>query len=236
MLTTVIAFLSMFFTLVSCKKDDASQKSEIHKPTCRILTATPNSGDADNFTYNFEGKLKSISSGTRLTTLAYSGNTIVAYTTYSGTFGSKKIISLNNDGLVSNMRTENDATGTSWNNQVFEYSGTELIKSTTTSSGGGTLSVSAYTWSGGNLATIMSGSSIITLEYSDKPAQAGDYFQLIQSIQGYEYIRTKNLLKSVTSGTNITDIDYTFDTDGKILSLNMTGASANSYNYQYQCN
>jgi hypothetical protein len=231
--TVTIALFTILFS--ACKKDKDAEP----KPTCRIITATPSSASSDpfNITYNSDGKPATVSSGNDVTTFAYSGSTAIATTNTSGVFSSKQIITLNSNGLASNVRTEHDLAGTNWNNSAFEYNGTELIKATYTSSGGGTPSVSIVTWNDGNLVSVSSGSSTTTLDYyTDKPAQTGDYLYLAQLVQGYQIYKTKNLLKSILSGTDITGFDYNFGSDGYISSLTASGSSAITYTYQYQCN
>jgi hypothetical protein len=237
MKTTQLATAAALLTIISlagCKKD----KDEAKKPDCRIITITPTpSGSAFNISYNSDGKISTISTGSDVTTFAYSGNTVIATTTNSGTFSSKKIITLNAQGLATNVKTENNASGTDWNNDLYEYSGTELIKATSTSSTGGTPSVSTLTWSNGNLVSITSGSNVSTIDYfTDKPAQVGDYLHIAQLVGGFQIYRTKNAIKSLLSGSSITSFDYSFDADNKITSLTATGSSNVTFTYQHQCN
>jgi hypothetical protein len=219
--------------LVSCKKDSTPAL------TCRIITVTlATDGETTyNFSYNSEGKLSSSSSGTSVTTYSYSGNTVIASTTSGGVFQSKEIITLDANGLASNVKTEYNETGTSWYNILYEYSGTELIKSTQTSSAGGTADVTTYVWSGGNLTDIISFTNITLSYYTDKPAQTGDYFSLLQLEEGYEVYRVKNAVKSILVGSDIVSYSYSFDTDGKIASITYTeGTYTDTDDYQYQCN
>ncbi len=217
----------------SCKKDNPP------KPVCRIITITPSSGGAlpYNLSYNTDGKLVTSSHGTSITTFSYSANTIIQSTTNGGVFGSKETITLNAYGLASNVRTETNVAGTIWSNTLYEYSGAELIKSTDTNSAGDPVDISTFTWSGGNIVSITSGSSTSTLAYyTDKPAQTGDYFSLLQLLFGFDIYRVKNAIKSSTDGSSATNISYTYDTDGKIASITVTGNGTSSINYQYQCN
>jgi hypothetical protein len=232
-LATAAAML-LIITMAGCKKD----KDEPKKPDCRIITITPTpSGSAFNISYNSDGKISTISTGSDITSFAYSGNTIIATTTNSGTFSSKKIITLNGNGMAVNVKTETNASGTNFSNDVYEYSGTELIKATTTSSSGGTPTISTLTWNNGNLVSISSGSSVTTLDYfTDKPAQVGDYLNIAQLVVGYQIYRTKNAIKSLFQGSTITSFDYSFDGDNKITSLAATGGSNITYSYQHQCN
>lgn len=227
-LTVAFSVTSILF---SCKKDSSTSK-----PTCRIITVSGTSGQS-NFSYNSEGKLISISSGTLVTSLAYSGNTVIAIINKAGVFDKKKIITLNSNGLASNVRIENDLAGTNWENFAYEYSGMELIKDAYTSSVSGNPVVSTYAWSGGNLISNSNPASTTTLEYyTDKTSQAGEYFFLTQLREGYQILRNKNAVKSVSSGSNIITFDYTYDADGKITSLIVTGSSSATFTYQYQCN
>jgi hypothetical protein len=228
----LVAFLCLgMITIFSgCSKDDP-------QPACRIITATPNSGDASNISYNSEGKISTISSGTSVTTFAYSGTTAIGTTTNSGTFSRKIIVTNNADGLATNIRTETNQAGTIWSNLAMEYSGTELIKQTSTNSTGGAPDVTTVAWTNGNPTTITSGASIQTVEYyTNEPSQTGDYWDIAQTLQGYRIIKAKNPIKSILSGGSISSLDYVYDGDGKIISLNVTGASTLTYNYQHQCN
>jgi len=219
--------------LASCKKDTTP------KPICKIITMTPSGGGTltYNFSYNSDGTLSTRSYGTYISTYSYSANTVIATTTNGGVFSSKEIITLNANGLASNVRTEDNVAGTIWANTLFEYSGDELIKSTDTNSAGDPVDISTFTWSGGNLVSITSGSSISTLAYyTDKPAQTGDYFSVIQLTFGYQIYRVKNAIKSSGEGSSINSYSYSFDTDGKIASMTVTGNSTSTFNYQYQCN
>jgi hypothetical protein len=217
----------------SCKKDNPP------KPICRIITVTPSGGGTSlyNLSYNSDGKLSTSSYSSNTTTFSYIGNTIIQTTTNGGTFGSKKTITLNANGLASNVKTENNVAGTVWDNTLYEYSGTELIKSTGTNSAGDPASISTFAWSGGNLVGITSGSSTSTITYyTDKPAQTGDYLSLLQLLFGFDIYRVKNAIKTSVSGSSTTSYSYVFDTDGKITSVSVTGNSTTTLTYQYQCN
>jgi len=127
---TTLTSLFLILVFSACKKDNDEKK----KPTCRIITITPSpSGNAFNITYNSEGKISTISTGNDITTFAYSGNTVIGTTNTSGVFSSKKIITLNANGMATNVKTEFNSSGTNWSNDLYEYSGTELIKATSTS-------------------------------------------------------------------------------------------------------
>jgi hypothetical protein len=221
--------------LASCKKDSTPD------PICRIITITTVSSGAttatNSFTYNSDGKISTSSDGTSIVTFVYSGSTEISTTTKGGVFVSKNIATLNANGQTSNFRTETDALGTKWNNEAFEYNGTDIIKSTYTSSAGGATSINTLTWNGGNLVSASDGSTTTTVEYyPDIQAQTGDYFDIAQIEAGYRIYKTKNAVKSISSGSTISNFSYSFDAGGKIISMIITSTSAITYNYQYQCN
>lgn len=215
------------------------KKSNDKKPTCRIIAASvPSLGFIFNFSYdNSNGKLTRISAGRNFTTFDYpTDNTVIATTLDSGRFQSKRIINVNAVGLATNVRTENNAAGTAFTNVAFEYIGEELMKSTGTSSSNPNPIITTFTWVNGNLITITSGGTIIERRdyFTDKPRQIGDFFSFNEFIQGFETVRTKNLVKS-TSGTNFT---YEFGGPaGNISSVQVISPGGNRefIDYQYEC-
>lgn len=113
--TLLLAFL-LSVTLFSCKKNKDVKK----KPNCHIITLNSSGGDVINLTYNADGKVqKIITNGYTATTISYSGNTAIATTLSNGTFLDKEIITLNNDGLAANVKTEINSSGTIWYNDAI---------------------------------------------------------------------------------------------------------------------
>jgi uncharacterized protein with porin-like fold DUF4595 len=224
-LITIILF-------AGCKKNNETRSD------CKIVAVTSTNGSPNYLSYSTDGKLASDSSGNSVTTFVYSDNTVTGTTNTSGAFSSKAIITLNANGLASNVRTEYNTAGTNWGNALYEYNGTEIVKVTNTSSSGGTPSITTITWSNGNPTSISSGSAVSILDYyTDKPYQQGDYLYLAQLLEGYTIYRSKNLLKSIVTGSTLTTFTYSFDTDGNISM--MTVSSGNTATtvliYQYQC-
>ncbi len=215
------------------------KKSNDKKPTCRIIAASiPSSGVVFNFLYNNNGKLSRISTAFGTASFDYpADNTVIVTTQASDTFQSRKIIKVNAAGLATNVRIENNTAGTQFTNDAFEYTGNELAKQTSTSSFDPNPRITTYTWFNGNMVSIASGGAITeSREYfTDKPRQDGDFFTFNQFIQGFEIVRTKNLVKSTSqSGLNFT---YEFGADGNISSVKATFSSGVSafQDYQYEC-
>ncbi|MBS1597887.1 MAG: hypothetical protein JST75_06660 [Bacteroidetes bacterium] len=223
-------FILSFATFNACKKNNDK------KPDCKINSITsPNSpGQQNTFSYDANGKLSRFISAGNFTSYSYSGNTTTVTALDSGKFSSRTTIVSNDAGLAIDVRTEGDEAGTQWTNGYYEYNGDELIKSTTTSSGGGAAVVTTYTWSNHNMVSSLTDTTTTIFGYyTDKPVQNGDYFRLVQLIQGYEIVRNKNLLKSVSGSI----LAYDFGKDGNISTLSVTsGTSSTFLDFGYQCN
>ena len=212
----------------------ACKKSNDQKKACKILDASINGGSDIFISYNNDGRISQASVGIRsIYTFSYKGDTVIVLNTDSGVFQSRTIYANNSAGLATWQRTEYDKEGTNWNVVKYEYNGEELSKATSTNSSGGSPTVNTYTWFDHNMVSQVSGSNTILYDYyTDKPIQSGDYFSFTQLIQGAEMIRNKNLIKSVTGST----LNYAFDSDGNISSLEIVGANSVSVlNYNYQC-
>jgi YD repeat-containing protein len=233
---TTIAFLLL--TIVpfqACKKDSKQ------KPACRVITTTSTSGSY-NYIYNSEGKLASITNGTKVSTFVYSPNSIVINATNSGSFYFKRTVTLNSNGLPSNMKWEKNVSGTEWENTLYEYSGMQLIKTTTTKSTGGAPYIETYEWANGNMvANHFSGGTTTYQYYPDKTALDGDFFHHIQLANyGYFFLKPKNMVKSFTTVAYTATIEYGNDDDNKINIMTVTYGYPTpqiaTFNYQYQCN
>src|SRR5690606_13595437 len=80
-------------------------------------------------------------------------NQTISATLDNGEFEEKKIMTFNENGQMVNLRIEFNQSGTEWNNEVYEYNGEQIIKSTRTSYTGSPPSVHTYVWSNGNMVT-----------------------------------------------------------------------------------
>ncbi|MEO5564857.1 MAG: hypothetical protein ABIR18_15525 [Chitinophagaceae bacterium] len=230
LLTTGLIGLFIVSGLLSCKKNDANPR-----PDCKIVAIIAGA-NATAFTYNADGKLNSKNAATT-DRLTYNGNIITITNSTGTTINTITTVTLNANGLASNAAVVN-AAGTNLSNTAFEYNGKELSKSTITSASGGLPDITTYNWSGGNIVSFQNVSSITTFDYAlDKPAQTGDFWNLQNLAQGFETIKTKNILKSFSTAATTTTINYDFDADGKITGLTgiSGGAILLALTYQYEC-
>ncbi|MDP4265753.1 MAG: hypothetical protein Q8941_24760 [Bacteroidota bacterium] len=232
---TFSLFLLAILMLIMTGIFTGCKKSNDKKTSCKISTITPvPTGTALQLSYNSEGRLSRVVSGTSVLTYEYTDNTTIVTALNADTLNSKTIVNLNPAGLAINVRVETDASGANWNNTFYEYNEDELAKSTFTISTGGRPVISTYGWSNHNMVSSTTDTTTTNYGYyTDKPRQSGDYLDLVQQLQGYEIYRTKNLVKSISSAV----ITYEFGSDGKINSLQATTGTTSSFlDYQYQCN
>lgn len=215
------------FFCYGCKKSDNDIIS-----TCRLTSViTPTTNDTFHIIYNNEGKISAVTFKTIVSNFFYSGNTTTITKVINGLYSGRTVVTNNANGLAINVKTEFNAAGTEWANTTYEYNGEELFRSTSTHSGGGTPSVTAYAWINHNLISITAGATIIRLEYDlDKPGQEGDYLFLQGLLSGYDLYRSKNLLKSIDGAI----FTYTRKADGKITSIEIGPTTV--YKYEYECN
>ena len=221
------------WTIIIAVSFNACKKNTDKKSVCRIIAFTV-AGQVYHISYNNQGKIISLTGGSLSDSYDYFGDTTIVTSLDAGTFASKTTIALNKAGLATNVRTENNGSGTDWTNDVFEYNGDELAKQTSTRSADTIKGITTYAWFNHNMISETMGSNTTVLGYyTDKPRQDGDYLAFIQFISGYEVYRTKNLLKTFGSAT----LTYDFGSDGNISSLTITspGGTPESLNYQYEC-
>ena len=224
----------MAWILILAAAFNACKKNNDKKPVCRIAAFTI-AGQVYNITYNSSGKVIAIATGIFSQTYDYFNDTTTITSLNDGTFSSRTIVALNGAGLATNVRTELNASGTEWTNSTFEYNGDELSKQISTRSGDTSRGITTFIWFNHNMISETIDSNTTVLDYyTDKPRQAGDYLDFFQFLGGYEYLRTKNLLKSFGNST----LTYQFGTDGNIseLTISSPGGIPAGINYQYQCN
>ncbi|HUZ59072.1 MAG TPA: hypothetical protein VMU83_09835 [Hanamia sp.] len=238
---TIKLIIKLFATLVAvslfagCKKDSTSTQPQ---SSCKVTSISVGGAIAETVAYNTNGTIDSIVSGTDITSYVYSGNTITETTLNSGQFDNIAIVTVNSDELATNVRTEYSADGTDWDNAAYEYNGSQVTKLISTSSYTVSADTTSFQWSAGNLASVIEDGDTTKIDYfTDKLSQPGDYLSLSQLHQGYEIFINKNIIKTITTGADVSNLTYTYDTNGKITSLTENdGTNTETYSFQYQCN
>lgn len=219
-ITLGVAAATCLFSFQSCKK-------KAKEPVCKIQQLTSTSGVA-LFSYDDAFRLSKITEGADEMTYSYSGNTTTIFGRSSGSFDFKTTLTLNDQEQIINARTENNSSGTDWENYAYTYSGTELTQQLKTSSSSGPSTIT-FTWMNGNLFSI-NGSPIPFTYDANKLFQDGDYLNISFLLQkGYNEIKNKNLVINVYGSPLV----HTFDEKGKITRI--TYPDATYIDYTYTC-
>jgi len=228
---------ALVLVIASCKKNADK------KPDCKIVTLTDvynTTTTIYNVSYNNDGKISTLTTGSSLSVFTYAGNTIIINKTNGGSFSERDSVTVDNNGKALNIRQYYDQAATNWDNTIYDYDGNgDLLKSEETSSSSSTPQTTLFTVTNGNLVSIQTPTYTTTLEYfTDKQAQAGDYLGVVGLVNyGVDLYPHRNMGKSVTSGTTVTNLNYDVNTDGLVSKLTATsGSTIESIAYQYQCN
>ena len=234
----VSAFLVLFVVFEpSCSKKDSST------PACQLITIQDVQGSSNttfNLTYNNQGKISTLqqvsSSSTTSKVFTYSGGVILITTTYSGSANqATDSIVVNSAGFITSdqYRSGSDASLT-----TYTYSGNTLLKSIYQNNSDPAVTTT-YTFTNGDLTGSTDGVNTSTYTYNTAKASVqGDYFQLVQLIQyGASFVVNKHQLTAVQTGSNIENVNYTYDNTGKVIGITGTnGANVETITLQYNCN
>lgn len=215
-------------TLLSgCKKN--SDKSS----HC-LLTSFSSGNVSGTIQYNQAGKVSRVTTPQSINSISYQGDSFLIIHADSGVITSKTYGKLNASGLASAVRTET-LQDNKWTRILYEYDGAELSRAITTTSDDNTPSIVEYLWTNGNMTAAVAGKDTSFLSYyTDKAFQPGDYYYLYNLISGYETVRNKNLLRTVSGSI---DFVYEWGTNGKISTMRYTaGTSLSFIDYGYDCN
>jgi len=231
----LISLFMVAIMVVSCSKDDDNppETEPQAEASCHIISTS--GGLVINMTYDETGRLKTLVNGTKKTTYFYTDNQTISATLDNGEFEEKKIMTFNENGQMVNLRIEFNQSGTEWNNEVYEYNGEQIIKSTRTSYTGSPPSVHTYVWSNGNMVTQIynDGGSAHFEYYLDELVRPGDFFHTTYLlIFGVNPIKNTNLTKSTNFDGDEDIYTYEFDDEGKITSLILPGSGQINYNYE----
>lgn len=211
-------------------------KSKDSAPSCNIITITSDGDDPTSFSYNKEGKPVEINYGNYKTAFTYSGNTTSILQTNNGVFRVKWTVQLNAQGLVEKVRSQTDASGTTWVDQVYLYDAGQLKKVTSVNHNGVVSRVASYTWHNGNpvLISYSNGDPDIIMEYyTDKP-----HDPKVKLVEGeyWDGAPPKNLLKMINFSGEPLRKTYEFDAAGKVTAQTVTeGSNTTRYKYTYDC-
>jgi hypothetical protein len=240
----LIAFVSII--LPACKKD------KNNKYSCTIVAEVQYSASSTNTVNNkvayndVDATVSYKLEDGRIYTWHYPGS--ITIMGEAGENWYQKTITLNEYGMLTNFRTDDDASGDNWTIDQYSYqNGVQLIFSSHIPRHQPPFS-RAYTWANGNLITMTdqaSSQSKETFSYSANRASApGDYFTHLNIIyyQGFRVLGSKNLPVS-DQYSNILNViakvlfAYQYDKDGKIKTMTISNEAGqfSKIDYVYQC-
>lgn len=243
----IAAFVCLAITVQSCNKDkDSDPTPTPAAKVCRLTSATviPPSGEGItySFSYNNDHKISQIISSdspVNTTTFTYSGNTINVAGKSGTTQTDKTIITTNAAGLQLHSETRDLDNDTVISSIDYEYGSNGDLLKITNIYGDDDPTITNASSSDGNIISLNGSGSLTTMEYyTDQKFRIGDYFHILQMIQTGTafYIVNKNLVKSFSSGSNITNFNYTFDADNNITQLDIiSGADITTVHFQQVC-
>lgn len=228
----VAAIVGFAISIQSCKKDkDSDPVSTPPEKVCKVMAVTVESPIESPYTYTFsynnDNKIsKIVRSGSPVytTTFLYSGNTINLVGKSGDSINSREVLTINDSGLLIRSETLDPVNDTLISYVDYEYTANgEIIKATDVYDNSEP-SISTCSYSNGNLTTISSEGNIVNFEYyNDEKYRIGDYVHFLQLINfgSTSYIINKNLVKSQQQGSNISNFNYTFDSDNNISQLDI---------------
>ncbi|WP_142687972.1 hypothetical protein [Chitinophaga polysaccharea] len=250
--------------LAGCHKDDNGPAPPPDK-NCRIAVATSKTGATTityTLSYDNDGRISKISMDDFYKT-HYQFNYVQGQFTrdgysdhWNGQLTSQLRAELNSMGLPTSIvekrydytpsgqppKLMSTATTTYEYNSKGELQLSTLKEEYIARPANNTTSTTTYTWANGNVVKQeIAGGSAATFEYyMDKPAQKGGAVSFDNLMNyGVNPINNKNLIKALTDGATIINVNYNYDETGKIKTTTLSGSTAaasQEVRYQYSCN
>jgi hypothetical protein len=209
-------FALILVGFAACKKSGSSSAN------CKIATVSllPTGGAPTvvNFTYDNDGKLKFMNTGSQVAEYFYHPKGFTRRTSSGNGWYTNGFVELNAAGLpvIKKDSTYNGQSLSQSNIYTFEYDNQkQLIKTFKDNSA---QPLETFDWSNGNLVKYQSGNTTYIMDYfPDKTNRDFSFLDLqIFVFFGINPAKSKNLLKSLTSGGNQINFQYQFDTNGNI--------------------
>lgn len=230
-------FISLIILFAACKKDNTTAPMA---PSYKIATVTRTGKSISiNYTLTYDGngriyQIVSDEPGGFKRTFSYKEDTIYMNVP-NGPHASSATITLNSFKLMSTRKLIFQQ---SEYNATYNYDGSGQILSLNAREGSYTYPAITYTITNGDITNITSqGVTDTTTYFSDKASVIGNLDDIYQLLDfGAFYYRNKHLKKSNQSGNNKTDYSYSFDSEGKIISVITSynfGAAPETTNFTY---
>lgn len=234
----LLASLALF----SCKKEnntDNDNNPPVVNDNCRLVKTSRVNFQDKIFEYDAQERLAKVKVGNSIRTFIYNGNTVkVEVSEDNGqSIHNTRTITLNNDKLATNVRTE--FTAGHWENTAYEYEGTRVVKRIYTHFIATNPSVTTYEWENGNMVRETSPSGTVTTYTYDANEifQPSDYFGLRYYEYGIRTLVTKNRIKKIVTGNNSSEVIHFENADGKVTGykIDLTPGGDYTVNFTYEC-
>ncbi len=237
----VLLYAILIIAFIACKKNDISR---IVTPAakCRIATAAERPYNIiDTFSYDDSNRLVSLKhqelSAPYQRYYSYKGDSIISYL-QPGVDPNDYRILLNSFGLIA---TEVQSNYGNMDSTIYTYDANGLLLLSTKLKPGYFSSTVEYTFfNGDNIYQKYTnvGVTIDTLSYyTDKLSVPGNFDEYIQLTNYGAYIyKNKHLLKSVQSGSTVSEYKYDFDEKGNISTIYLSDAMFyDTIHFTYTC-
>lgn len=210
--------------LNSCKKSDDSGTQHC-KLTSLLIYPAGGAPQTVSFLYDHEGKVKFINQDGAIVEFIYQGNAFTRVRPGTGNWVTRSYVQLNANGQPL-LRKDTTYDGQFINNTAtltYEYNSQGGLEKGISSNTNLIPNIN-ITWQNGNMVSITEGNTTILLDYyTDKLNQDISIMGLKFLMEFGAYApKSKNLLKSVFSGTGQINYDYSFDDEGKITETTWT--------------
>jgi hypothetical protein len=248
-----ILFVATVLLASSCKKKVIPLPLEF----CNISEVTvTESGNPDtsfyHLTYDREGRLTGMQSGSSSRTYKYADTNLVVIQTGGGSTTTDSV-TLNSQGLML-VDVTRYSSGTSWQTTYYAYNGSEVWVSNvcdnceTPPSEIVTPDSWTYEWSDGDLQDMSQQATAAgtVYNYNSSPAAVGDYFSITQLLSApAPTVTTTNQVDEFSQKYATSAVTYSHYANGRISGMTvitsgpaMFGYGAPdtvNYSYQYQC-
>lgn len=212
--------------LNSCKKsDDPSTQPSRCKLASLLIYPAGGALQTVSFLYDHEGKVKFINQDGATVEFIYESNAFTRVRPGTGNWVTRSYVQLNANGQPL-LRKDTIYDGQFINNTAtitYEYNSQGGLEKGISSNINLIPNIN-ITWQNGNMVSITEGNTTVLLDYyTDKLNQDISIMGLKFLMEFGAYAsKSKNLLKSVSSGTGLINYNYRFDDEGKIAETTWT--------------
>lgn len=219
----LLFFISLIFLFAACKKEKTSSVSAPSYNITKVTRVGKSINLSYTLSYDSSGRIAKIicdGQDAFVKTFSYNGDTIFIKSDLPKVENSYMVtITLNSFNLMSTNRKVTNQQ--SVYNASYNYDGSGHLLSLNAQQNTYTYPVITYTTTNGDVTnTTSQGVTDTTTYFSDKASIIGNLDDLFQVIDyGAPYYRNKHLKKSYQSGKNRIDYSYSFDSEGKIISV-----------------